>query len=250
VRTVLAVKPVRVLLDKVWLVAKLCRTSKKYQRHLETSVVAESRVAEQNWEHAYKQRQPANFGLPNSVGIDVVMIEPYLRVASAVPAALSAYYDQVSTGKAKMEALSLQQQSSMKEIVSDGGWSTFCRCWAESRIICGSADSDLKLDWGTVELAEILPLRADDRPILAETELAPSAPRNERALMRPSAGPARDAETVEGHSAILLPHCDLGGKEARLPMDERNGQPRSQSSSRTACPEAKECLVAWRRERS
>jgi hypothetical protein len=34
--------------------------------------------------------------------------------------------------------------------------------------------------------------------------------------MRPSAGPARDGEIVEGHSAGLLPRRDLDGKQARL----------------------------------
>jgi hypothetical protein len=62
--------------------------------------------------------------------------------------------------------------------------------------------------------------RTDARPLLAETELTPTAPRNERALMRPSAGPARDGKTVEGHSSGLLPRRDLDGKEAR-PADGR-----------------------------
>jgi hypothetical protein len=46
VRSGLAIKPVRVLLDKLRLVAKLCRKSTDFQRHLELSVAAESCAAD------------------------------------------------------------------------------------------------------------------------------------------------------------------------------------------------------------
>jgi hypothetical protein len=45
----------------------------------------------------------------------MVMVEPSLRVTSAVPAALSAYRSQASTGKKEVEALNVQQRSPMKD---------------------------------------------------------------------------------------------------------------------------------------
>jgi hypothetical protein len=46
VRVGLAIKPVRDLLDRVRLVAKLRRTSTNFQRQLDPSAAAESRAAE------------------------------------------------------------------------------------------------------------------------------------------------------------------------------------------------------------
>jgi hypothetical protein len=43
------------------------------------------------------------------------MVERSLRVASASPAALSAYRSQASTGKNEVEALNVQQRSPMKD---------------------------------------------------------------------------------------------------------------------------------------
>jgi hypothetical protein len=118
VRAGLAVKPVRDLLDKVRLVAKLCRTSTNFQRQLELSVAAESRAAEHSGSVRTTTVHRLLLDCPTRWGSTLVTVERYLRVASAVPAALSAYYYQASTGKKKVEALNLQQQLSMREAVS------------------------------------------------------------------------------------------------------------------------------------
>jgi hypothetical protein len=47
--------------------------------------------------------------------LTLIMVEQSLRVASAVPAALSAHHIQASTGKKEVEALNVQQRSSMKD---------------------------------------------------------------------------------------------------------------------------------------
>jgi hypothetical protein len=118
VRAGLAVKPVRDLLDKVRLVAKLCRTSTNFQRQLEPSVAAESRAAENSGSARTTTVHRLLLDCPTRWGSTLVMVERYLRVASAVSAALSAYFYQASTGKKKVEALNLQQQLSMRETVS------------------------------------------------------------------------------------------------------------------------------------
>jgi hypothetical protein len=115
VRAGLAVKPVRDLLDKVRLVAKRCRTSTNFRRQLELPAAAESRAAEHSGSGRTATVHRRNLDCPTRWGSTLVIVERSLRVASAVPAALSAYYCQASTGKKEVEALNVQQRSPMKD---------------------------------------------------------------------------------------------------------------------------------------
>jgi hypothetical protein len=115
VRAGLAIKPVRDLLDKVRLLAKRCRTSMNFQRQLDPSAVAESRVPEHigNVRTATVHRRTLDS--PTRWGSTLVIVERSLRVASAVPAALSAHRSQASTSKKEVEALNVQRQSPMMD---------------------------------------------------------------------------------------------------------------------------------------
>jgi hypothetical protein len=115
VRAGLAVKPVRALLDKVRLVAKRCRTSTNFQRQLELSVAAESRAAEHSWSVRTATVHRLTLDCPTRWGSTLVIVERSWRVASAVPAALSAYRSQASTGKNEVEALNVQQRSPVRD---------------------------------------------------------------------------------------------------------------------------------------
>jgi hypothetical protein len=115
VRAGLAVKPVRALLDKVRLVAKLRRTSTNFQRQLYPSAAAESRAAEHSWSMCTATVHRRTLDCPTRWGSTLVIVEPSLRVTSAVPAALSAYRSLASTGKKEVEALNEQQRSPMKD---------------------------------------------------------------------------------------------------------------------------------------
>jgi hypothetical protein len=115
VRAGLAIKPVRDLLDKVRLVAKLRRTSTKFQRQLDPSAAAESRAAEHSGSVRTATVHRRTLDCPTRRGSTLVMVERSWRVASAVPAAISAYHSQASTGKKEVEALNVQQRSPMKD---------------------------------------------------------------------------------------------------------------------------------------
>jgi hypothetical protein len=106
---------VRDLLDKVRLVAKRCRTSTKFQRRLKLSAAAESHAAEDSGCVRTATVHRRTLDCPTRWGSTLVIVEPSLRVASAVPAALSAYRSQTSTGKKEVEALNVQQQSPVKD---------------------------------------------------------------------------------------------------------------------------------------
>jgi hypothetical protein len=115
VRAGLAIKPVRVLLDKVRLVAKRCRTSTNFQRQLELPVAAESRAAEHGGSVRTATVHRRTLDCPTRRGSTLVMVERSWRVASAVPAAPSAYFCPATTGKKEVEALNVQQRSPMKD---------------------------------------------------------------------------------------------------------------------------------------
>jgi hypothetical protein len=115
VRAGLAVKPVRALLDKVRLVAKLRRPSANFQRQLDPSAAADSRAAEHSWSMRTATVHRRTLDCPTRRGPTLVIVERSLRVASAVPAALSAYRSQASTGKKEVEALNVQQRSPMTD---------------------------------------------------------------------------------------------------------------------------------------
>jgi hypothetical protein len=115
VRAGLAVKPVRALLDKLRLVAKLRRPSTNFQRQLELPVAAESRAAEHSWSMRTATVHRRTLDCPTRWGSTLVMVERSWRVASAVPATLSAHQSQASTGKKEVEALNVQQRSPMKD---------------------------------------------------------------------------------------------------------------------------------------
>jgi hypothetical protein len=115
VRAGLAIKPVCDLLDKVRLVAKLCRSSMNFQRQLHPSAAAESRAAEHSGSGRTATVHRRTLDCPTRRGPTLVIVEPSLRVTSAVPAALSAYRSQASTGKKEVEALNVQQRSPMKD---------------------------------------------------------------------------------------------------------------------------------------
>jgi hypothetical protein len=115
VRAGLAIKPVRDLLDKVRLVAKRCRTSTNFQRQLELSAAAESRAAEDSGSMRTATVHRRTLDCPARWGSTLVMVERSLRVASTVPAALSAYHFQTFTEKKKVDALNVQQRSPMKD---------------------------------------------------------------------------------------------------------------------------------------
>jgi hypothetical protein len=115
VRAGLAVEPVRDLLDKVRLVAKRCRTITNLQRQLELSVAAEWHAAEHSGIVHTATVHGRTLNCPTRWGSTMVMVERSLRVTSAVPAALSAYRSQASTGKKEVEALNGQQRSPMKD---------------------------------------------------------------------------------------------------------------------------------------
>jgi hypothetical protein len=115
VRAGLAVKPVRDLLDKVRLVAKRCRTSTNFQRHLDPSAAAKLRAAEHSGSVRTATVHRRTLDCQARWGSTLVMVERSWRVASAVPAALSAYHSQASAGKKEVEALNVQQRSPMKD---------------------------------------------------------------------------------------------------------------------------------------
>jgi hypothetical protein len=115
VRAGLAVEPVCDLLDKVRLVAKLCRTSTKIQRQLDPSAAAESRAAERSGSVRTATVHRRTLDCPTRWGSTLVMVERSWRVVSEVPAALSAYRSQASTGKKEVEALNVQQRSPMRD---------------------------------------------------------------------------------------------------------------------------------------
>jgi hypothetical protein len=68
--------------------------------------------------------------------------------------------------------------------------------------------------------------------------------------MRPSAGLARDGKAGRATLLAFSPAAISMARRHVWPMIERNEQPRSQSSSRIACTQAKECPVAWRKGQS
>jgi hypothetical protein len=115
VRAGLAVKPVRDLLDKVRLVAKLRRPSTNFQRQLELSVAAESRAAERSGNVHTATVHRRTLDCPTRWESMLVIVERSWRVVSAVAAALSAHHSQASTGKKEVEALNGQQRSPMKD---------------------------------------------------------------------------------------------------------------------------------------
>jgi hypothetical protein len=115
VRAGLAIKPVCDLLDKVRLVAKLGRTSTNLQRQLELSAAAEWHAAEHSGSVRTATVHRRTLDCPTRWGSTLVIVEPSWRVASAVPAALSAYHSLASTGKKEVEALNGQQRSPMKD---------------------------------------------------------------------------------------------------------------------------------------
>jgi hypothetical protein len=115
VRAGLAIKPVCDLLDKVRLVAKLCRSSMNFQRQLHPSAAAESRAAEHSGSGRTATVHRRTLDCPTRRGSTLVNVERSLWVTSAVPAALSAHYCRASTGKKEMEALNVQQRSPMKD---------------------------------------------------------------------------------------------------------------------------------------
>jgi hypothetical protein len=107
VRAGLAVEPVRDLLDKVRLVAKRRRTSTNFQRQLVPSVAAESRAAEHSGTVRTATVHRRTLDCPTRRGSTLVMVERSWRVASAVPAAPSAYFCPASTGKKEVKALNV-----------------------------------------------------------------------------------------------------------------------------------------------
>jgi hypothetical protein len=115
VRAGLAIKPVRALLDKVRLVAKLRRPSTNFQRQLELSAAAESRAAEHSGSGRTATVHRRTLDCPTRRESTLVIVERSLRVASAVAAALSAYRSQASTSKKEVEALNVQRQSPMMD---------------------------------------------------------------------------------------------------------------------------------------
>jgi hypothetical protein len=115
VRAGLAIKPVCDLLDKVRLVAKLCRSSMNFQRQLHPSAAAESRAAKHSGNVHTATVHRRTLDCPTRWESMLVIVERSWRVTSAVPAALSAYRSQASTGKKEVEALNVQQQSPMKD---------------------------------------------------------------------------------------------------------------------------------------
>jgi hypothetical protein len=115
VRSGLAIKPVRDLLDKVQLVAKRCRTSTNLPRQLEPSAAAESRAVEHSGSVRTAAVHRRTLDCPTRRGSTLVLVERSWRVVSEVPAALSAHHSQASTGKKEVEALNVQQRSPMKD---------------------------------------------------------------------------------------------------------------------------------------
>jgi hypothetical protein len=115
VRSGLAIKPVRDLLDKVRLVAKRCRTSTNFQMQLDPSAAAESRAAEHSGSVRTATVHRRTLDCPTRWGPTLVMVERSWRVSSAVPAALSAHRSLASTGKKEVEVLNVQQRSPMKD---------------------------------------------------------------------------------------------------------------------------------------
>jgi hypothetical protein len=78
-------------------------------------VAAESRAAKHSWRTCTATVHRRTLDCPTRWGSTLVMVDRSWRVASAVPATLSAHQSQASTGKKKVEALNVQQRSPMKD---------------------------------------------------------------------------------------------------------------------------------------
>jgi hypothetical protein len=96
-------------------VAMRCRTSTIFPRQLDPSAAAESRAAGHSGSVRTATVHRRTLDCPTRRGSTLVIVERSLRVASAVPAALSAHRSQASTSKKEVEALNAQQRSPMTD---------------------------------------------------------------------------------------------------------------------------------------
>ena len=123
VRAGMAVPLVRATLDKVRLVAKLCRTSTNIQGEMRLAVTQEE--ARASTLERRKRKTPAS--LVSRLIIDcrtrwgsaLAMLRRFFRVGAAVPAALSAYYHYtaISASKARVACPSFQEQAALTQLV-------------------------------------------------------------------------------------------------------------------------------------
>jgi len=124
VRAGLAVPAVRAALQKVRLVAKLCRTSTNFQRELRVAVEKdEAAAAERDGRERTATAKLVSrliIDCPTRWGSTLAMLRRFVRVGPAVPSALSTYYHytQPTGRKVRVECPNQPELDALAEIIS------------------------------------------------------------------------------------------------------------------------------------